>query len=555
MSVMEIVVSAQDRASDVIEGIGETADSTSSWMQDNWMKVGAATAGAGAALEGFARSQAPANEQTRRLAAGLGMTEDSVRDMAVGLSNVTFPLDDVLGLLETGRQRGLESAEALEAYATTWDTIGDATGLSGPALAEAAVALETLGISAGQEEQAMAAFGYITDQTTSDVGEFLGIIERVGPDLNAMGGDVDDAAAILGILEKEFGLSGSAARREFQSAIREADGDMDAMLGTLGISTDMLGDYRGQVQEASDVIQRNADIHADSYTPIERMSHAAQELMYQYGGLADVAGMAAPVLMAVGPIMGGISTATRALSGAMTFLAANPIVLVIAAVAALAAGLVYAYRNSETFRNIVDSVFRTIGNAGRWLWESMIKPAFDGITGGFDTVMTLARRFGDVWDSIMRAAGRGVDLMTAPFRTGVNVLGGGVERVVNGVASAINRMPSFTVPNWVPGIGGNSFSLPNVPTISIPRLHSGGMFRAAGGGGEGLALLRDREVVTTPEQQDAQTRLLGALIEEVRSLRGAMTDARPIVVNGQDAHEVARALESRQWAAARTAGI
>ena len=41
-------------------------------------------------------------------------------------------------------------------------------------------------------------------------------------------------------------------------------------------------------------------------------------------------------------------------------MAANPIVLVVAALAALAAGLVVAYRESETFRAIVDAAFKGV---------------------------------------------------------------------------------------------------------------------------------------------------------------------------------------------------
>lgn len=524
-SVMEIVVNARDNASGILEGIAAKGDEMGEQMSERMAKVALVSAGAGVALEGFARKQADSNEKTKRLAASLGETDGSVREMAIGLSNVTFPMEDVLDLLETGRQRGLESAEDLEKYATTWDTIGDATGLAGPALGKAGVALESVGISAGQEEKAMAAFGFMTENTTNDVGGFLKILERVGPDLNAMGGDVDDAAAILGILENEFGLTGRAAQREFQQAVQGADGDMGAMLDTLGISSDKLGEYRDQVSASGDVIQRNADIHAESYTPIQRMQHAAEELMFKYGDLASVAGAAAPVLMAVGPIMKGVGLATKGLSSAMSFLAANPIVLVIVAVAALVAGLVIAYKKSETFRAIVDRAFRVVADAGRWLWERMLKPAFDGIRGGFDWVMRAAKTFGRAWSGVMRAGGKAVDLLTSPYRAGLNLLSSGIEKVVNGAAGAINRIPAISIPSWVPGIGGRSFSLPNVPTISIPRLHSGGRFRTASAGGEGLALLKDQETVVEPGGMDTIAR-------ELRAIRDLLADGQIIEVDG-----------------------
>lgn len=52
---------------------------------------------------------------------------------------------------------------------------------------------------------------------------------------------------------------------------------------------------------------------------------------------------------------------------------------------------------------------------------------------------------------------------------------------------------SFTVPSWVPGIGGKGWDVPDIPTF-----HTGGTFRAPTPGGVGLAWLRDGERVATP---------------------------------------------------------
>lgn len=62
-------------------------------------------------------------------------------------------------------------------------------------------------------------------------------------------------------------------------------------------------------------------------------------------------------------------------------LAANPVGLVIAALAALVAGLVLAYNKSETFRNIVDSAWAAIRNAVATAWEGYIKPALTALAG------------------------------------------------------------------------------------------------------------------------------------------------------------------------------
>ena len=68
----------------------------------------------------------------------------------------------------------------------------------------------------------------------------------------------------------------------------------------------------------------------------------------------------------------------------------------------------------------------------------------------------------------------------------INTILSGVESMANGVINAINGMInalnsiSFDIPDWVPEIGGNSFGLhiPNIHTVSIPKLAEGGFVKA-----------------------------------------------------------------------------
>ena len=60
-------------------------------------------------------------------------------------------------------------------------------------------------------------------------------------------------------------------------------------------------------------------------------------------------------------------------------LSANPIGLVVVAVAALVGGLVLAYKRSETFRNVVKGAFDVVKNAGEAMWDAL-RAAFTFIT-------------------------------------------------------------------------------------------------------------------------------------------------------------------------------
>src|SRR5690606_27719357 len=85
-----------------------------------------------------------------------------------------------------------------------------------------------------------------------------------------------------------------------------------------------------------------------------------------------------------------VSAATRVWAGVQWLLnaamTANPLGLVVVAIAAHVDGIVLAYKRSETFREIVNAAFQAIGAAARWLWENAIRPAWDGIRKAFDIV-------------------------------------------------------------------------------------------------------------------------------------------------------------------------
>ena len=121
-----------------------------------------------------------------------------------------------------------------------------------------------------------------------------------------------------------------------------------------------------------------------------------------------------------------------ALNAAMS---ANPIGLVVAAIAGLVAAFVVLWNKSEGFRNF----------------------------------------FIKMWDEIKKAFTSVLNLLIGGFEGYVN----GLIRGLNFLIRAINKI-SFDVPDWVPGIGGKKFgfNLKEVSEVSIPRLATGGYVAA-----------------------------------------------------------------------------
>lgn len=173
-----------------------------------------------------------------------------------------------------------------------------------------------------------------------------------------------------------------------------------------------------------------------------------------FSGLSDkqltlIIGIGAFVAV-LGPaiaIVGNVITVVKALQVAMLFLAANPIGLAIAAIAALAAGLVLAWKHSETFRNIVRGAFDVVKGAAEGLWHFFER--LPGLIGGLGKSL--------------------LDVITWPYRTAFSK----IAKLWNNTVGKL----SFEIPSWVPGgVGGKGFSMPK-----LPEFHSGGIVPGAKG--------------------------------------------------------------------------
>jgi phage-related protein len=92
----------------------------------------------------------------------------------------------------------------------------------------------------------------------------------------------------------------------------------------------------------------------------------------------------------------GLVTAAQWLLNAA--MAANPIGLVVIALAALGAGLVIAYNKSATFRNIVNGAFNSVKNTVEWVVNGIV----DKWNGFWDTIHSIGSKIksflGSIWD-------------------------------------------------------------------------------------------------------------------------------------------------------------
>ncbi len=190
------------------------------------------------------------------------------------------------------------------------------------------------------------------------------------------------------------------------------------------------------------------------------------------GRIAALASAAAQKAVAIG---------TAAWTGAQWLLnaalTANPIGLVVVAVAALVAGIIYAYKHSETFRNIVQAAWTGIKTAAlavvSWFTDTAwpaLQRVWEGIGAGWNWLVTTAQEVGagirdrfnqvvDFFKGLPAAISNAAKGMWDGLKTGLVEALRWIANKWNSLSSAL----SFTIPDWVPGVGGNKWQLPQIP--------------------------------------------------------------------------------------------
>lgn len=201
--------------------------------------------------------------------------------------------------------------------------------------------------------------------------------------------------------------------------------------------------------------------------------------------IAGIAAAIGPVLVIFGTLMGsitkisgGISTMIDLWGKLSLFLMQNPFVLVIAGIALLIAGLVLAYNKVEWFRNGVNAFFQGVSDVAVEVFNFIggyISGVFEGLWTNISNVFEAGKRIftgfidfitgvftGDwerAWNGIVNIFGGIFDEIVAIAKMPLNNMIG----LINGFIRGLNNIK---VPKWVPGVGGKSFSIGELPYLA-----------------------------------------------------------------------------------------
>lgn len=337
----------------------------------------------------------------------------------------------------------------------------------------------------------IAALGKIEDGTERD----LIAMKLFGKGADNLAGIIDDGGKALRKLGEEAENAGLIMSSDTLDAANEFNDAMDKLKAEtqgqfMKIGAELATTLLPYLQELADVL-------SNVMNWFSKLDETQQKWIV--GVLLAVASIS-PLAKAIGSlstIMSFLGTKVIPMVGnALSFLAANPIVLIIGAIVAVVAAIaMFGDEIQEVLGNVDDfmqNIFskdfsEQFGFLGTILngFLDVVKTIWDTIVGIFNGVIDFIRGVftGDwkrAWNGVKNIFGSifgGLaDLCKKPF----NFIIGMLNKVVDGLnwlIGGLNKI-SFDVPDWIPFIGGKTWGI-NIPDIpSIPYLAKGGVLKS-----------------------------------------------------------------------------
>lgn len=331
----------------------------------------------------------------------------------------------------------LRQAEAQELLAMLTEQSADAMGNF---QRETDTAAGSAQIAAANWENAKAALGQSLLPVVTQVAEKLaGLAQIVGQHPQLFG------AAALAIVGVAGAINGALLAIKAYAAAQSVIAGVKAAWAALNTSmavtraTMVAGNAAAAAQSAAAWVASAARAAAAWVASAARMAVAwtvstarmVAQLAIQRGAM--LAARAATLAMAAGQAI---------LNAVMT---ANPIGIVIVAIAALVAGLVLAYNKSETFRNAV----QTAARASKAAFDVVVN-VIRAVISAIGNMISRVGGVGGAFRGAMNIAAAAVRILTAPIR--------GLISLIQSVIGWISRIRFPSPPGWMRKLTGSAMS-------------------------------------------------------------------------------------------------
>ena len=381
----------------------------------------------------------------------LGLDADQfIQSLIAGADAGSFSIDKIGDAVKEFTIRAKDgsktSAEAFAAINLNAETMTAAFAAGGDA-AEAAFFQTIKALNAMEDPVAKNAAGVALFGTMFEDLE-AGMLDTMA----SMAGANVDAAAALRQMEavkyNDIGYAITQISRSFS----------DAMIPAAEKAGQTVYKYMPQIRASIERVVPAVTALAESFAAalpgiIDFMASAANEIAYFTGVIVDGWPVIAPILSGLATGFAVFKIATGAVSlltgvmgafGVTMTVSMAPILGVAAAIGAVVAAGVVLYQNWDTVMDYAGRLGAYLGS----VWQS----TKDGCAAMTSSVTSL---FSTAFSAIP-------SILKAPINAAISL--------INSAINAINSI-GFTIPDWVPGMGGKTFAV-NVP--NIPMLAAGG---------------------------------------------------------------------------------
>jgi hypothetical protein len=296
--------------------------------------------------------------------------------------------------------------------------------------------------------------GTVTEALAKAAGGNTAALAKLSPELKAMAKEGASADEMMAALSGTF-------KGQAETASNTAAGGMKKLSTAVGEAKESIG------YALLPIIEKVMPV-------LQMFGQWAQDHTEIFVVVAGVVGGLALAIVGVNTAMTIWAATTKAFAAVQTVfnavMDANPVALFVIAVIAVGAAIYLAYKKFKPFHDLVDAIF---GGIKYWIHEVTI-PAFE-------------------------------------------LLLGVAKKIFNGIATIWNNTfgkLSFHIPDWVPGIGGKGFDIPNIPMMA-----NGGIVNSAtlaligengpeavvplsqmGNMGGGMTIVVQAGLVSTPDQ-------------------------------------------------------
>lgn len=466
---LQILLKLRDEASQELDKAAETVRDYSAELKI----AGAAMTAVGAGGLKVVSDAKKMNAQLSQAAITSGTTTEEMRGLALEITNVTFPLESVTATFNLLVRAGVTNTDVLEQSANAFDALADATGSSAHEVAELLLpAFKLFGEEIPTTSAELDKFTWLTKHTLVDLSDFGTLLTRMAPYMDQLDMSMDDAIATLAALGEQ-GIVGTAATLKLRTAITQAaSGAMD-LNEALGLSQEEIDGFKAQITGATGITDQYAAALNTQFSLVDKLKQKFSEFSLGVGSLVEPLEGVFGAMTALGPAMLFMSTqqgvgAAKAAAHTTALVAHKGALLVHTAVTGGATAATTAFGVAMSVATgpigLIIAAIGLLVAAGVLLWKN------------WDKVKEYA---GKIWGGIKDIVSGAVNGMIGM----VNSLIGAFEKALNFVGDGLRKIPSFTIPSWVPLIGGKEFKVPAPPHITLPRIptmDTGGLVEGPG---------------------------------------------------------------------------